>query len=133
MSFENNNFQVVKKTRLPKGELNLAVQVAAGDEIAKVYAVSLNVYCDNQEITDGVVSYSGHVDVCMIYGLEDGGIASAQASHPFSSKFEDEQIANGEKAIIELKVVDHEIGAISGSDATINVTVEQSGALIQNV
>ena len=56
MSFENNNFQVVKKTRLPKGELNLAVQVAAGDEIAKVYAVSLNVYCDNQEITDGVVS-----------------------------------------------------------------------------
>lgn len=133
MSFENNNFQVVRKTRLPKGELNLAVQVAAGDEIAKVYAVSLNVYCDNQEITDGVVSYSGHVDVCMIYGLEDGGIASAQASHPFSSKFEDEQIANGEKAIIELKVVDHEIGAISGSEATINVTVEQSGALIQNV
>lgn len=133
MSFENNNFKVVKKTRLPKSEFNLACQVAAGDEIAKVYAVSINVFCDNQEITNGVVSYSGHVDICMIYGLENGEIASAQATHNFSSKFEDDQITNGEKAIIDLKVVDHEIGNISGSEATVNVTIEQSGALIQNV
>lgn len=132
MSFENNNFKVVRKTRLPEGEFNLACQVTAADEIAKVYAVSINVCCDNQEITNGVVSYSGHVDICMIYGLENGEIASAQASHPFSSKFEDEKIENGETAIINLKVLDHEIGNISGSEATINVTIEQSGVLIQN-
>lgn len=133
MSFENNNFKVVRKARLPRSEFNLACQVVAENEIAKVYAVSLNVYCDNQEITNGVVSYSGHVDICMIYGLENGNIASTQATHPFSSKFEDESITNGERAIINLKILDHEIGNVSGSDVTINVVVEQSGVLIQNV
>lgn len=133
MSFENNNFKVVRKIRLPKSEFNLACQVEAENEIAKVYAVSLNVYCDNQEITNGVVSYSGHVDICMIYGLESGEIASAQATQTFSSKFEDDKIANGERAIINLKIVDHEIGNISGSNATVDVTIEQSGVLIQNV
>lgn len=133
MSFENNNFKVVRKVRLPKSEFNLACLVDAGEEIAKVYAISLSVHCDNQEITNGTVSYSGHVDICMIYGLENGEIASTQASHAFSSKFEDDRIVNGEKAIINLKVIDHEIANISGSEATINVTLEQSGVLIQNV
>lgn len=132
MSFENNSFKVVRKTRLPVSEFNLACNVAAGEEIAKIYAVSIGVCCDSQEITNGVVSYSGHVDICMIYGLESGEIASAQASHPFSSKFEDDQIINGEKAIINLKVIDHEIGNISGSEATIDVTIQQAGVLIQN-
>lgn len=133
MSFENNSFKVVRKTRLPKSELNLACQVVADNEIAKVYAVSLNVYCDNQEITNGVVSYSGHIDICMIYGLENGDIASAHATHSFSSKFEDESIVNGERAIINLKILDHEIENVSGTDVTVNVVVEQSGVLIQNV
>lgn len=132
MSFENNNFQVVRKSRLPKGEFTLSCNVSADGEIAKVFAVSLNAYCENQELTNGVVSYSGHVDVCMIYQLETGEVGSAFSSCPFSSKFEDESIVSGERAIINLKVIDHSIDAVSGNDATIGMVIEQSGVLVQN-
>ncbi len=132
MSFENNNFQVVRKSRLPKGEFSLSCNVSADGEIAKVFAVSLNAYCENQEITNGVVSYSGHVDVCMIYQLETGEVGSAFSTCPFSSKFEDESIVSGERAIINLKVIDHSIDSVSGNDATIGMVIEQSGLLVQN-
>ena len=133
MSFENNNFKVVKKTRLPESEFNLSCKVSAEGEIARIFAVSFNPYCENQEITNGVVSYSGHIDVCMIYQLETGEVGSAFSSCPFSSRFEDDSISSGEKAVINLKVRDHSIDSISGSDATISMVLEQSGLLVQNV
>ena len=132
MSFESNNFKVVKKTRLPKSEFTVDCSVLAEGEIAKVYAVAINVYDDNQEVTEGVVSYSGHVDVCMIYGLETGEVESACATCPFSSKFESADIVSGEKAIIKIKVVDHSISSVEGNEAKILITLEQTGVLISS-
>lgn len=133
MSFENNNFKVVKKIALPKSEFNVACTISADGEIAKVFAVSHEAYVDNQEITNGVVSFSGHVDVCMIYQLETGEIGSAFSSCPFSSRFEDDSIQSGEKAIINLNVIDHSIDAISGNEASLGLVVEQSGILVENI
>lgn len=133
MSYENNNFKVVKKIALPKSEFNQSCTVVADGEIAKIFAVSHEAYCDNQEITKGVVSFSGHVDVCVIYQLETGEIGSAFSSCPFSSKFEDDQISSGERAVINLNVIDHSIESISGNEAVIGLVIEQTGLLIENV
>ncbi len=132
MSFESNNFKVVKKTFLPKGELSVDCVVKTDDEIARVQAVSITATEDNQEVSEGVVSFTGHVDICMIYSLENGEVASAFSSCPISSKFVDEGISAGEKAIVKLRVVDHNIDSVSGSEAKINVTLEQSGILISS-
>ena len=132
MSFETNNFKVVRKSRLPKSELSLDCSVTVEGEIAKVYAVSITAFDDNQEVSGGTVSYTGHVDVCMIYGLESGEVGSAFATCPFSSKFESDAIDSGERAIIKLRVVDHNIDSVSGNEAKISITLEQSGILISS-
>ena len=133
MSVENNNFNVVKKVALPKSEFNVACTISAEGEIAKVFALSHEAYIENQEVTNGVVSFSGHIDVCMIYQLESGEIGSAFSSCPFSSKFEDDQIQSSEQAMIKLDVIDHSIESISGSEAVISLLVEQSGILVESV
>lgn len=133
MSFENNNFKVVKKIALPKSEFNVACTISADGEIAKVFAVSHEAYVDNQEITNGVVSFSGHVDVCMIYQLETGEIGSAFLPAHSLQGFEDDSIQSGEKAIINLNVIDHSIDAISGNEASLGLVVEQSGILVENI
>ncbi len=133
MAFENKSFKVLKKTRLPNGEISLTCKIAADGEVKKVFALSFNALASTQEITPGQVSYNGKLDICMIYQLDNDEIDSASSSCPFTSKFEDKAISTGEKAIISLKEVDHEIEAISGSEVTINVTLEQSGVLIETV
>lgn len=133
MAFENNNFKVVKKSSLQKSEQSLSCKISADGEIAKVFAVSINPICENQEISNGLISFNGHLDICMVYQLESGEVGSAFSSCPFSSKFEDESITNGEKAIINLNVIDHTIESISNNDVIVGVTLEQSGLLIQNI
>ncbi len=133
MAFENNNFKVVKKVGLPKSELNLSCKVTAEGDISKIFALSFNAYATNQEITDGVASYNGRVDICMIYQLESGEIGSTFASCPFSSKFESDNIKGGEKAIISLKEIDHSIESVVGNEATVGIVLEQQGILIQTV
>lgn len=132
MSFESNNFKVARKTFLPKGELNVDCTVNADGEIARVHAVSIFATEDNQEVSEGMVSFTGHVDVCMIYSLENGEVSSAFSSCPISSKFVDDNIKAGEKAIIKLRVIDHSINSVSGSEAKIGVSLEQSGLLISS-
>ena len=132
MSFESNNFKVVRKSCLPKSELNLNCTVTAEGEIARVQAVSISAFDDNQEVSEGSITFTGHVDVCMIYSLENGEIDSAFASCPFSSKFSSDEISGGERAIIKLRVVDHSIDAVSGNEAKIGISLEQSGILISS-
>ena len=131
MAFESNNFKVVKKTSLPKGEINLDLTATADGDIAKVFAVSISAIDNNQEVSPGSVSFTGQLDVCMIYALDSGEISSAFVSLPFSSRFDSEQISSGEKAIIKLKVVDHSIESVSGNQAKIKVILEQSGVLVE--
>ncbi len=132
MSFESNNFKVVRKTHLPKGEISVNCVVNADGEIARVQAVSIFATDDNQEVSEGNVSFTGHVDICMIYSLENGEVASAFSSCPISSKFADDSIRAGEKAIIKLRVIDYNIDSVSGSEARISITLEQSGILISS-
>lgn len=50
----------------------------------------------------------------------------------FSSKFESEDIENGQVAIINLKIIDHNIESVNGEAIKISVILEQSGCIIAN-
>lgn len=133
MSFENKNFMVVKKLRLPLEELKTSCTITADGEIAKVFALSFNSYVDAQEVTAGALSISGHIDSCMIYSLSDGQIESAFASCPFSGRLDVPQAKAQDIAQVSVKVIDHSIDNVSGNEAVISILLEVDATIVQNI
>ncbi len=131
MAFESNNFSVVKKTKLQKGEFNVECNVAV--TCSKILTVSAFASVANSEVLNGSINYSGNIDVRLVYMTEEGEIGTVASTCPFTSRFEGDYITNGQKAIISVKVIDATVEGVSSDNIRINVNVEQSGVLISNV
>ncbi len=130
MSFEMNKFTVVKKKRLEKAQFNVECNIDANAEIGKILSVCHNAQVENAEILNGVASFSGIIDVCMLYSTVDGEIGTVNSSCPFSSKFENDSIQVGDKVGIKVEVVDCHIDSVAGATVKLSCMCEQSGVLI---
>lgn len=132
MAFESNNFYVAKKVGLPKSEFSVECNIGAGENVSKVLSVSLGCGKINSETLNGVVNFSGSIDVKLVFLTDDGQINTVCSSCPFSSKFENENIENGQTAIVKAKIIDYNIESIGGESVKIVVNLEQSGYIIAN-
>lgn len=132
MAFETNNFSVAKKISLEKSEFSVECNISAGENVAKVLSISLATGQVSCETLNGVINYSGVIDTKLIFLSDDGQLNTACSSCPFSSKFESENIENGQKAFVKLKIIDYNIDGISGENIKIVVNLEQSGFVITN-
>ena len=132
MAFESNNFYVAKKINLPKSEFSVECNISAGENITKVLSVSLGNGKISNETLNGVVNFSGSVDIKLIYLTDDGQINIVCSSCPFSSKFENESIENGQTAVVKVKIIDYNIESIGGESVKIVVNLEQSGFIVAN-
>ena len=132
MAFESNNFYVAKKMNLPKSEFSVECNVGAGENVSKVLSVSLGVGKVSRETLNGVVNFSGSVDVKFVYLTDDGKINTVCSSCPFSSKFESDFIENGQCAVVKVKIIDYNIESIGGETVKIVVNLEQSGFVVAN-
>lgn len=129
MAFESNNFEVVKKEKLNKGEFLVEGGVALNLP-SKILSVGADAYVTNVEVLSGTINFSGNVEMCVVYLAEDGTVEKAQETVPFSSKFEQENISVGQKAIIKVDVVDCEVSALSQDNVRLSINLQQSGQLI---
>lgn len=128
MAFESNNFSVVRKTKLPKSEFSVECNIAGA--MAKVLAVSTVASVTSSEVLSGSINYSGNVDVKLVYLNDEGEIGVLASTCPFTSKFEGEQIVNGQKALIRVKVVDNQIEGVGDDGVRVLVNLQQSGVLV---
>lgn len=132
MAFEINNFNVARKLVLDKSEFSVECNVSLGDNAQKILASSVEASVNGSEALNGVVNYSGTVDVKIVFLNEEGEINTACSTCPFSSKFENEDIVTGQKSVISVKVVDYSIDAVTGDSARISVMLMQSGFILSN-
>ena len=132
MAFDRENFNVARKTTLAKGEVTVECNISAGVNVSKVLAVSVEGYGQNVEALNGVVNYSGAVDAKLVIMAEDGQINTVCNSCPFSSRFESEEIENGQDAFVKVKVVDYIIESVGGEMVKLAVVLEQNGFVVGN-
>lgn len=132
MAFETKNFYVARKHGLAKSEFTVECNVMAGMNVSKVLSVSLGCSRGASEVLNGIINYSGVVDTKVVFIGEDGQLNTISSMCPFSSKFESEDIENGQVAIINLKIIDHNIESVNGEAIKISVILEQSGCIIAN-
>ncbi len=129
MAFETNKFSVAKKIKLPSSDFAVECNVSLGCEIGKILSVGVKANEEANEVLNGIVNYSGSVDLKIIYMTNDGEINSSCHSCAFSSKFESNDIVSGGDAFIVLKVVDSSVESISGDTIRLVVNLNQSGVL----
>ena len=132
MAFETINFNVAKKYCLAKSDFSVECNVNTGENVLKVLSVSLGSHVANSETLNGVINYSGNLDIKLVFLSEDGQLNTVCFTCPFSSKFEGENIENGSFAEIKLKIIDYNIDSINGDNVKIVVNIEQFGFVIQN-
>ena len=130
MAIETNKFCVVKKKRLEKSQFNVECNVSCEVEIDKILSVCHTPQIESAEVLNGVVNYSGVIDLCVLYSTIDGEIGTINSQCLFNFKFEDENIKVGDKIKIDVEVEDYQIDAINGTSLKINCTCAQSGILI---
>ena len=132
MAFESNNFYVAKKEALAKSEYNVEFNISAGSNVEKILSISLEGCVESYEALNGVINYSGYIDSKIIFLSDDGQINTVCSSCPLSSKFEGEDIANGQTALINLNIIDYNIDSITGDLIKLTAIVEQSGFIISS-
>lgn len=130
MTFESNNFNVVKKSRLPKSEFNVECNISVSSPASKILTVSAVASVNSSEVLSGSINYAGTIDARIVYLNENGEICTVASSCPFTSKFDAEGIVSGQKAIIAVKVVDHDIESLTADNIRLICNIEQSGVLI---
>ena len=130
MTVDTNKFNVVKKKRLEKSTFGVECNVETGIEIDKILSVCHSASAENAEILNGVINYTGYIDLCVLYLSVDGEIGTINASCPFTSKFEDECITVGDRVGIKVEILDYEVDSITGANIKISCTCEQSGMLV---
>ena len=88
MAFEKEKFEVARKVDFNKGEVTVECNLSAGSSVAKILSLSVEGYVLSSETLNGVVNYSGAVDLKLVVLGEDGEINSTCSTCPFSSKWE---------------------------------------------
>ena len=131
MAVETNKFSVTKKTKLSSSDFSVECNVSVGSDIGKILSVGVKATDDNYETLNGVLNYSGTVDLKLVFLTDSGEIGSSCHSCNFSSKFENEDIVTGQEAIISLSVIDYQIENISGDSVRIVVNINQSAVICE--
>ncbi|MBP3619967.1 MAG: DUF3794 domain-containing protein [Clostridia bacterium] len=132
MSFETNKFSVVRKKRLERSQFNVECNIDIDVEIDKILSVCHTAVIENSEILNGVVNYSGNVDLCIVYSTIDGEVGTVSASCPFIGKVEDGSISVSDKIAVNVEVEDYQIDAVTNANIKISCNCQQSALLIQN-
>lgn len=131
MAFETNNFNVVRKIKLPKGEFNVECNIAVSNPATKILAVSAVASVTSSEVLSGSINYAGVIDARIVY-MSEGEICTVASACPFASKFDGDFITAGSKAIISVKVVNHEIESLTADNIRLICTIEQAGVLVNS-
>lgn len=131
MAFETNKFNVTKKTKLSAGDFSVECNVSVGSEIGKILSVGIKATDENYETLNGVLNYSGNIDLKLVYLTPDGEINSSCHTCNFSSKFENEEITTGTEAVINVGIIDYSIESISGDSLRIIVNLSQTAVISQ--
>ncbi len=131
MAFESNNFSIVKKEKLNRGEFSVDCAVSV-EGATKLLALSTDANVNTCEVLNGVINFAGCVDVSVVYLSENGETLCAKSCCPFTSKFEGDNISTGDKAIISVKVIDCEVSSTSADSFRLVCQVEQSGQIIHS-
>lgn len=132
MAFAENNFLVANKIQLDKKQFEVECNIDGGCAVKKVLTVACTPMVEGCEVLNGVVNYSGTIDLRVVFETEEGEIDTANASCPFSSKFENEEIGVGQTANIVVRVIDFDATSVSGADIKVLVTLEEGGFVIGN-
>ncbi len=132
MAFQANNFSVARKKVLNKGELNVECNISCSDEIAKVLSVSGEACLSSNEVLNGTINYSAYVDANIIYLNNQGEIGKVSSTCPFTSKFSSEEIVNGQKANIKLKLEDMTIEGVNADSIKVVAKVSEYCEIVDN-
>ena len=92
MAFESNNFCVVKKEKLTRGEFSVDCLVQV-EGASKILSLSTDASVSSCEVLNGVINFAGCVDVAVVYNGEKLENECAKACFTLNSKFECEKIA----------------------------------------
>ncbi len=131
MAFESNNFNIVKKEKLNRGEFSVDCAVSV-DCATKLLALTTDAIVNTCEVLNGVINFAGCVDVNVVYLNENGETLCAKSCCPFTSKFEGDNISTGDKAIINVKVIDCEVSSVSADSFRFVCQIEQNGQVIHS-
>lgn len=132
MAFEKNNFNVARKTALEAKEITVECNISTGANVAKVLALAVDSEVLNSEVLNGVINFSGAIDTKLVFIGEDEQINTVCATCPYSSRFDSEDIGQGQTAVVKIKVIDYNIDNISNDMVKLTVTLEQSGFVVSN-
>ncbi len=130
MAFESNKFKVVKKKQLERCTFNVECNVESEVEIDKILSVCHTAQASDAEILNGMINYTGYIDLCILYLSVDGEIGTINSSCPFTSKFEDEFVVVGDKVSIVVEVEDYAVESVTSSNIKIACSCVGGGAII---
>lgn len=129
---EENDFLVAKKVKLDKIQTEVECIIQTGANVKSVLATKVEGAVEGYETLNGVLNFSGLVDVKLVFVDEDEQIGCVASSCPFSAKFENDLISTGQSAVIELKVIDSNIASVNGDVVKVNVMLEGCAYLLFN-
>ncbi len=132
MSFETNNFMVVKKKRLENSQFNVECNILAGSEVDKILSVCHNAQVETAEVLNGVINYSGVIDICILFSTVDGEIGTTNSTCPFTSKFEDQNIAVGDRVAIKIDVTDCQVESVQGENIRLLCALQSECVLLMS-
>lgn len=127
-----NNFLVADKIKLEERQFEVECNIDVGSDVKKVLALSCVAVAGENEVLNGVVNYSGTLDLRVIFQNQDGDIDEGNSSCPFSSKFDNQEIMAGGCANILVRVIDYQVTSVSGGEIRVLVTLEEGGFVMGN-
>lgn len=130
MSFETNKFSVVRKKKLDEAQFNVECNIDVGMEVDKILSVCHTATIEDTDVMNGIINFSGNIDLCLVYSTIDGDVGTVSASCPFVSKFENENVSVGDKVFIKVAIEDYKIDAVDGANVKISCECMQSGVLV---
>ena len=85
-----------------------------------------------QEVLDGVLNFSGNMNVTLIFLTGEDEICTVSSKCPFSSKIESSALNKGQCAYVKVDVAETEATSLGGENIRIDVSALQYGFAISN-
>ena len=130
MSFEVNKFEVVKKTKLGRENFAVSFDVETQTEFEKVLSVKSNIIMENYEVLNGIVSFSGKIDACIVYQTVDQRFETEKQTVSFSSKIEEKDAKAGDLARIFVGIENCKVDVLSQNKLRLDYDLVSGGVLI---
>lgn len=130
MAFEKNKFKVVQKKKLAKSTLYVECNVNTEAEIDKVLSVSYCASVENTETQNGVVNFSGNIDLSLLCQTIDGEVVAVNSVCPFASKLEDDKITAESKVDVDCDIESYNLDLVTASSVKVTCVLQQSGTIV---